>query len=302
MIRSNALVTVGTIGHVDHGKTTLTAALTTVLASKFGGEGKSYKQIVPTSVESAQGIRSNIARVEYDTAARHYIHLDSPTHEDYIKSMITGAAEMDVALLVCSATDGILPQTREQFRLARDVGVSYIVVFLNKCDLVDDEESLELVEMEVRELLNQYDLPGDDVPVIKGSAKLALGGDKGDLGEKAILQLAEILDSYIPTAAHGQVLAKPHTEFQAVVYMLMKEEGGRHTPFFKDYRPRLRFGTTDVTGSIELETALEMVVPGDNLSMIVKLIAPVAMGRGVRFSIREDGRTIGVGVVSRIFN
>ncbi len=387
--RDKPHVNVGTIGHVDHGKTTLTAALATVLAEKFGGEKKAYDQIDAAPEEKARGITINTAHVEYETEARHYAHVDCPGHADYVKNMITGAAQMDGAILVCSAADGPMPQTREHILLARQVGVPYIIVFLNKCDMVDDAELLELVEMEVRELLSKYDFPGDDVPFVQGSAKLALEGDKGPLGEEAILKLAKALDDYIPTperaidgsflmpiedvfsisgrgtvvtgriergvvkvgeevaivgltptvktictgvemfrklldqgqagdnvgillrgtkreeVQRGQVLAKPntitpHTEFEAQVYILSKEEGGRHTPFFSNYRPQFYFRTTDVTGSIELPEGKEMVMPGDNMPMMVKLISPIALEEGVRFSMREGGRTVGTGVVAKI--
>ena len=387
--RTKPHVNVGTIGHVDHGKTTLTAAITTVLSRKFGGEAKDYAAIDAAPEERARGITINTAHVEYETANRHYAHVDCPGHADYVKNMITGAAQMDGAILVCSAADGPMPQTREHILLSRQVGVPYIVVFLNKADMVDDEELLELVEMEVRELLSKYDFPGDDTPIIKGSALKALEGDTGELGEQAILKLAEALDSYIPTperaidgtflmpvedvfsisgrgtvvtgriergvvkvgeeieivgiretvkttctgvemfrklldqgqagdnvgillrgtkredVERGQVLAKPgsikpHTDFTAEVYILSKEEGGRHTPFFNGYRPQFYFRTTDVTGSIELPADKEMVLPGDNVSMTVKLIAPIAMEDGLRFAIREGGRTVGAGVVAKI--
>ncbi len=387
--RKKPHVNVGTIGHVDHGKTTLTAAITTVLAKLFGGEAKAYDQIDAAPEEKARGITINTAHVEYETEARHYAHVDCPGHADYIKNMITGAAQMDGAILVCSAADGPMPQTREHILLARQVGVPYIIVFLNKCDLVDDAELLELVEMEVRELLSKYDFPGDDVPIVHGSARLALDGDQGDLGLGAIKKLAEALDTYIPTperavdgtflmpvedvfsisgrgtvvtgriergilkvgdsieivgirdtqttictgiemfrklldqgeagdnagillrgtkredVQRGQVLAKPgsikpHTDFEGEIYVLSKEEGGRHTPFFNNYRPQFYFRTTDVTGSITLPEGKEMVMPGDNVTIIVKLIAPIAMQDGLRFAIREGGRTVGAGVVSKI--
>ena len=393
--RTKPHVNVGTIGHVDHGKTTLTAAITTVLATKFGGAAKAYDQIDAAPEEKARGITINTAHVEYETANRHYAHVDCPGHADYVKNMITGAAQMDGAILVCSAADGPMPQTREHILLARQVGVPYIVVFLNKCDMVDDAELLELVEMEVRELLSKYDFPGDDTPIVKGSAKLALEGDKGELGEVAIMNLADALDTYIPTperavdgtflmpvedvfsisgrgtvvtgriergvikvgeeieivgiamdgdkpkidkttctgvemfrklldqgqagdnvgillrgtkredVQRGQVLAKPgsikpHTEFTGEVYILSKDEGGRHTPFFNNYRPQFYFRTTDVTGSIALPEGKEMVMPGDNVSITVKLIAPIAMEEGLRFAIREGGRTVGAGVVAKI--
>ncbi|MEN9765695.1 MAG: hypothetical protein RL397_1650, partial [Pseudomonadota bacterium] len=387
--RTKPHVNVGTIGHVDHGKTTLTAAITTVLSTKFGGEAKAYDQIDAAPEEKARGITINTAHVEYETANRHYAHVDCPGHADYVKNMITGAAQMDGAILVCSAADGPMPQTREHILLARQVGVPYIIVFLNKCDMVDDAELLELVEMEVRELLSKYDFPGDDVPIIKGSALKALEGDKGDLGEGAIMKLAEALDTYIPTperaidgaflmpiedvfsisgrgtvvtgrvergivkvgeeieivgikdtikttctgvemfrklldqgqagdnvgvllrgtkreeVERGQVLAKPgsikpHTKFECEVYVLSKEEGGRHTPFFNNYRPQFYFRTTDVTGSVELPSGTEMVMPGDNVKMVVTLINPIAMEQGLRFAIREGGRTVGAGVVAKV--
>ncbi|CAI08268.1 Elongation factor Tu [Aromatoleum aromaticum EbN1] len=387
--RTKPHVNVGTIGHVDHGKTTLTAAITTILSKKFGGEAKAYDQIDAAPEEKARGITINTAHVEYETANRHYAHVDCPGHADYVKNMITGAAQMDGAILVCSAADGPMPQTREHILLARQVGVPYIIVFLNKCDMVDDEELLELVEMEVRELLSKYDFPGDDVPIIKGSALKALEGDQSDIGEPAIFRLAEALDSYIPTperaidrpfllpiedvfsisgrgtvvtgrvergivkvgeeveivgikatvkttctgvemfrklldqgqagdnvgvllrgtkredVERGQVLCKPgsikpHTHFTGEVYVLSKEEGGRHTPFFNNYRPQFYFRTTDVTGSIELPEGTEMVMPGDNVSITVKLMAPIAMEEGLRFAIREGGRTVGAGVVAKI--
>jgi elongation factor Tu len=388
--RNKPHVNVGTIGHVDHGKTTLTAAITTVLSAKFGGEAKAYDQIDAAPEEKARGITINTAHVEYETTARHYAHVDCPGHADYVKNMITGAAQMDGAILVVSAADGPMPQTREHILLARQVGVPYIIVFMNKCDMVDDEELLELVEMEVRELLSKYEFPGDDVPIIKGSALKALEGDKGDLGEAAILKLADALDSYIPTperaidgafllpiedvfsisgrgtvvtgrvergivkvgeeieivgikdtvkttctgvemfrklldqgqagdnvgvllrgtkredVERGQVLAKPgsikpHTKFECEVYVLSKDEGGRHTPFFNNYRPQFYFRTTDVTGSVQLPEGTEMVMPGDNVKMTVTLIAPIAMEQGLRFAIREGGRTVGAGVVAKIF-
>lgn len=387
--RSKPHVNVGTIGHVDHGKTTLTAAITTILSKKFGGIAKSYDQIDSTPEEKSRGITINTAHVEYETSNRHYAHVDCPGHADYIKNMITGAAQMDGAILVVAASDGPMPQTREHILLARQVGVPYIVVFLNKCDMVDDEELLELVEMEVRELLSQYDFPGDDIPVIRGSALKALEGDGSDLGEAAIHKLAEALDSYIPQperavdgaflmpvedvfsisgrgtvvtgrvergiikvgeeievvglkatqktvctgvemfrklldqgqagdnvglllrgtkredVERGQVLAKPgsitpHTKFEAEVYVLSKEEGGRHTPFFSNYRPQFYFRTTDVTGAVSLPAGVEMVMPGDNVRITVELIAPIAMEEGLRFAIREGGRTVGAGVVSKI--
>ena len=387
--RTKPHVNVGTIGHVDHGKTTLTAAICTVLSKHFGGEAKAYDQIDAAPEEKARGITINSAHVEYETEHRHYAHVDCPGHADYVKNMITGAAQMDGAILVVSAADGPMPQTREHILLARQVGVPYIIVFLNKCDMVDDPELLELVEMEVRELLSSYDFPGDTIPIIKGSAKLALEGDQSELGEPAVLKLAETLDSYIPTperaldqpflmpiedvfsisgrgtvvtgrvergvirvgdeieivgikptakttctgvemfrklldegeagdnvgillrgtkredVERGQVLAKPgtitpHTKFTAEVYVLTKEEGGRHTPFFKGYRPQFYFRTTDVTGTIELPEGTEMVMPGDNITMTVQLICPIAMEQGLRFAIREGGHTVGAGVVAKI--
>jgi elongation factor Tu len=387
--RTKPHVNVGTIGHVDHGKTTLTAAIATVLSKKFGGEAKAYDQIDAAPEEKARGITINTAHVEYETANRHYAHVDCPGHADYIKNMITGAAQMDGAILVCSAADGPMPQTREHILLARQVGVPYIIVFLNKCDLVDDAELLELVEMEVRELLSKYEFPGDDLPIIKGSARMALEGQPGEMGEECIARLAEALDTYIPTperavdgaflmpvedvfsisgrgtvvtgrvergiikvgeeieivgitdtvkttctgvemfrklldqgqagdnvglllrgtkredVQRGQVLAKPgsikpHTDFTGEVYVLSKDEGGRHTPFFNNYRPQFYFRTTDVTGSIVLPADKEMVMPGDNVSITVKLIAPIAMEEGLRFAIREGGRTVGAGVVAKI--
>src|SRR6187402_1999269 len=387
--RTKPHVNVGTIGHVDHGKTTLTAAITTVLSAKFGGEAKAYDQIDAAPEEKARGITINTAHVEYETKARHYAHVDCPGHADYVKNMITGAAQMDGAILVVSAADGPMPQTREHILLARQVGVPYIIVYMNKCDMVDDAELLELVEMEVRELLDKYEFPGDATPIIHGSAKLALEGDKGELGEGSILKLAEALDTYIPEpkravdgaflmpvedvfsisgrgtvvtgrvargvikvgeeieivgiaptqkttctgvemfrklldqgqagdnvgvllrgtkredVERGQVLAKPgsitpHTKFSCEVYVLSKEEGGRHTPFFPGYRPQFYFRTTDVTGSCELPAGTEMVMPGDNIGMVVTLIAPIAMEEGLRFAIREGGRTVGAGVVAKV--
>jgi len=387
--RTKPHVNVGTIGHVDHGKTTLTAAITFVLSKKYGGEAKDYAQIDNAPEEKARGITINTAHVEYETANRHYAHVDCPGHADYVKNMITGAAQMDGAILVVSAADGPMPQTREHILLARQVGVPYIVVFLNKADMVDDKELLELVEMEVRELLSKYEFPGDDTPIVTGSALKALEGDTSEMGEGAIFKLAEALDSYIPQpkraldgpflmpvedvfsisgrgtvvtgrvergvvkvgdeieivgirpttktvctgvemfrklldqgqagdnvgvllrgtkreeVERGQVLAKPgsitpHTKFLAEVYVLSKEEGGRHTPFFNGYRPQFYFRTTDVTGSIELPKGTEMVMPGDNIGMTVTLISPIAMEEGLRFAIREGGRTVGAGVVSKI--
>jgi elongation factor Tu len=387
--RTKPHVNVGTIGHVDHGKTTLTAAITTVLSSKFGGEAKKYDEIDAAPEERARGITINTAHVEYETSKRHYAHVDCPGHADYVKNMITGAAQMDGAILVVSAADGPMPQTREHILLARQVGVPYVVVFMNKCDMVDDAELLELVELEVRELLSKYEFPGDDTPIIKGSAKLALEGDKGEMGEGAIMKLADALDSYIPTpkravdqpflmpiedvfsisgrgtvvtgriekgivkvgeeieivgikgtvkttctgvemfrklldegqagdnvgvllrgtkredVERGQVLSKPgaitpHTKFECEVYVLSKDEGGRHTPFFNGYRPQFYFRTTDVTGSVELPAGTEMVMPGDNIKMVVTLINPIAMDQGLRFAVREGGKTVGAGVVAKI--
>jgi elongation factor Tu len=388
-VRSKPHVNVGTIGHVDHGKTTLTAALTKVMAETHGGEFKAYDQIDKAPEEKARGITISTAHVEYQSTQRHYAHVDCPGHADYIKNMITGAAQMDGAILVCSAADGPMPQTREHILLARQVGVPYIVVYLNKCDMVDDPELVELVEMELRELLSKYNFPGDDTPIIRGSALKALEGDKSEIGTQSIVKLVEAMDSYIPTPTRvidkpflmpiedvfsisgrgtvvtgriergivkvndeieivgikpttkttctgvemfrklldegvagdnvgvllrgtkreeverGQVLAKPgsitpHTKFEAEVYVLTKEEGGRHTPFFKGYRPQFYFRTTDVTGTIELPAGVEMVMPGDNIQMVVELIAPIAMEEGVRFAIREGGRTVGAGVVAKI--
>lgn len=387
--RSKPHVNVGTIGHVDHGKTTLTAAITRVMAAKFGGEFKAYDQIDSAPEEKARGITIATAHVEYQSPKRHYAHVDCPGHADYIKNMITGAAQMDGAVLVVSAADGPMPQTREHILLARQVGVPYIVVYLNKADMVDDAELLELVEMEVRELLSSYDFPGDELPIITGSALKALEGDQGELGEPSIHRLVDAMDAYIPQpqrevdkpflmpiedvfsisgrgtvvtgriergkikvgeevaivgirptvkttctgvemfrklldqgeagdnvgvllrgtkrdeVERGQVLAKPntitpHTNFEAEVYVLSKEEGGRHTPFFKGYRPQFYFRTTDVTGSVDLPEGVEMVMPGDNVRMVVSLIAPIAMDEGLRFAIREGGRTVGAGVVAKI--
>src|SRR5258708_1387202 len=301
--RTKPHVNVGTIGHVDHGKTTLTAAMTLVLASKFGGEVKKYDEIDAAPEEKARGITINTAHVEYETSKRHYAHVDCPGHADYVKNMITGAAQMDGAILVVSAADGPMPQTREHILLARQVGVPYIIVFMNKADMVDDKELLELVELEVRELLAKYKFPGDKTPIIIGSALKALEGDTGELGEVAIMKLADALDSYIPipppaVAAPG--LIRPHTKFECGVYVLSKEEGGGHTPFFNGYRPQFYFRTTDVTGALELPAGTEMVMPGDNIKMTVTLIAPIAMEEGLRFAIREGGRTVGAGVVSKI--
>lgn len=387
--RNKPHINVGTIGHVDHGKTTLTAAMTRVLSAKFGGEAKGFDEIDNAPEERERGITIATAHVEYETEARHYAHVDCPGHADYVKNMITGAAQMDGAILVVSAADGPMPQTREHILLARQVGVPYIVVFLNKVDMVDDAELLELVEIEVRELLDKYEFPGDKTPIIKGSALKALEGDASEVGEAAIEELAKALDSYIPeperavdgdflmpvedvfsisgrgTVAtgrvergiiksgeeveivgiretsrttvtgvemfrklldegragdnigallrgtkreeieRGQVLAKPgsitpHTKFEAQVYVLSKEEGGRHTPFFNGYRPQFYFRTTDVTGAVELPKGTEMVMPGDNVEMTATLIAPIAMEEGLRFAVREGGRTVGAGVVSKI--
>jgi elongation factor Tu len=387
--RTKPHVNVGTIGHVDHGKTTLTAAMTLVLSKKFGGEAKAYDQIDNAPEEKARGITINTAHVEYETSKRHYAHVDCPGHADYVKNMITGAAQMDGAILVVSAADGPMPQTREHILLARQVGVPYIIVYMNKADMVDDKELLELVEVEVRELLGKYKFPGDKTPVIIGSALKALEGDTGELGEQSIMKLADALDSYIPTperategaflmpvedvfsisgrgtvvtgrvergvckvgdeieiiglkptiktvctgtemfrklldqvqagdnvgvllrgtkreeVERGQVLAKPgsitpHTKFECEVYVLSKEEGGRHTPFFNGYRPQFYFRTTDVTGSLELPAGTEMVMPGDNIKMTVTLIQPIAMEEKLRFAIREGGRTVGAGVVTKI--
>jgi len=387
--RSKPHVNVGTIGHVDHGKTTLTAAMTLVLSKKFGGEAKAYDQIDNAPEEKARGITINTAHVEYETANRHYAHVDCPGHADYIKNMITGAAQMDGAILVVSAADGPMPQTREHILLARQVGVPFIVVYMNKADMVDDKELLELVELEVRELLSKYQFPGDKTPIVIGSAKMALEGDTSEMGAGSIMKLAEALDSYIPEpkrlvdgpflmpvedvfsisgrgtvvtgrvergivkvgdeleivglkptlktvctgvemfrklldqgqagdnvgvllrgtkreeVERGQVLAKPgsitpHTKFSCEVYVLSKDEGGRHTPFFPGYRPQFYFRTTDVTGSVVLPEGTEMVMPGDNIGMTVTLIAPIAMEEGLRFAIREGGRTVGAGVVAKI--
>jgi elongation factor Tu len=387
--RTKPHINVGTIGHVDHGKTTLTAALTKVLAKHFGGTAKDFAEIDNAPEERARGITIATSHVEYESAKRHYAHVDCPGHADYVKNMITGAAQMDGAILVVSAADGPMPQTREHIVLARQVGVPYIVVYLNKADMVDDAELLELVEMEVRELLSSYEFPGDDTPVIVGSALKALEGDTTDIGEPSILKLVETLDVYIPepkreidkpflmpiedvfsisgrgtvvtgriergiirvgeeveivgirdTATttctgvemfrklldegragdnvgvllrglkrdeveRGQVLAKkgtinPNTRFEAEVYVLSKEEGGRHTPFFKGYRPQFYFRTTDVTGAVELPEGVEMVMPGDNIKVVIELINPIAMEEGLRFAIREGGRTVGAGVVTKI--
>ncbi|BEU04840.1 elongation factor Tu 1 [Agarivorans sp. OAG1] len=386
--RSKPHVNVGTIGHVDHGKTTLTAAITNVLAKVYGGEAKDFAAIDNAPEERERGITISTSHVEYDTPTRHYAHVDCPGHADYVKNMITGAAQMDGAILVVASTDGPMPQTREHILLSRQVGVPYIIVFMNKCDMVDDEELLELVEMEVRELLSEYEFPGDDIPVIQGSALKALEGEEA--WEAKIVELAEALDTYIPEperdidkpfllpiedvfsisgrgtvvtgrvergiikvseeieivgvkettkttctgvemfrklldegragencgillrgtkrdeVQRGQVLAAPgsitpHTKFEAEVYVLSKDEGGRHTPFFKGYRPQFYFRTTDVTGSVELPEGVEMVMPGDNLKFVVELICPIAMDEGLRFAIREGGRTVGAGVVAKIF-
>jgi elongation factor Tu len=387
--RTKPHVNVGTIGHVDHGKTTLTAALTKVLAEAHGGEVKAFDQIDNAPEERARGITIATSHVEYESDTRHYAHVDCPGHADYVKNMITGAAQMDGAILVCSAADGPMPQTREHILLARQVGVPYIVVFLNKADMVDDAELLELVEMEVRELLDLYQFPGDDTPIIVGSALKALEGDTSDIGVPSILKLVAAMDEYIPEperpidqpflmpiedvfsisgrgtvvtgrvergivkvgeeieivgikdtqkttctgvemfrklldqgqagdnvgvllrgtkredVERGQVLCKPgsitpHTKFEAEVYVLKKEEGGRHTPFFNGYRPQFYFRTTDVTGAVDLPEGTEMVMPGDNVSVTVSLIAPIAMEEGLRFAIREGGRTVGAGVVAKI--
>lgn len=387
--RKKPHVNVGTIGHVDHGKTTLTAAITTIMAKKYGGTAKAYDQIDAAPEEKARGITISTAHVEYESANRHYAHVDCPGHADYVKNMITGAAQMDGAILVVSAADGPMPQTREHILLSRQVGVPYIVVFLNKADMVDDPELLELVEMEVRDLLSSYDFPGDDIPLVTGSALKALEGDDSEIGVKAIEKLVEALDSYIPEPVRnidkpfllpiedvfsisgrgtvvtgrvesgivkvgeeveiigltdtqkttctgvemfrklldegragdnvgvllrgtkreevqrGQVLAKPgsikpHTEFEAEVYVLSKEEGGRHTPFFNGYRPQFYFRTTDVTGTCDLPEGIEMVMPGDNVKLVVNLHSPIAMTEGLRFAIREGGRTVGAGVVAKI--
>ena len=387
--RTKPHVNVGTIGHVDHGKTTLTAAMTKILADRYGGEFKAFDDIDNAPEERARGITIATAHVEYETESRHYAHVDCPGHADYIKNMITGAAQMDGAVLVVSAADGPMPQTREHILLARQVGVPRIVVYLNKVDMVDDEELLELVEMEVRELLDKYEFPGDDTPIVRGSALKALDGDASETGGDSIIKLCEALDSYIPqpqravdgsflmpvedvfsisgrgTVAtgrvergvvkvgeeveivglketakttctgvemfrklldegvagdnigvllrgikrdeieRGQVLSKPgsitpHTKFEAEVYVLSKDEGGRHTPFFNGYRPQFYFRTTDVTGAVDLPEGVEMVMPGDNVKMVVSLIMPIAMEEGLRFAVREGGRTVGAGVVSKI--
>ena len=387
--RTKTHVNVGTIGHVDHGKTTLTAALTTVCAKVWGGEARAFDQIDNAPEEKARGITINTSHVEYNSSKRHYAHVDCPGHADYVKNMITGAAQMDGAILVCSAADGPMPQTREHILLSRQVGVPYIVVFLNKADMVDDKELLELVEMEVRDLLTKYNFPGDTTPIIVGSALKALEGEDSELGMKSVQKLVETLDTYIPDPVRavdqpfllpiedvfsisgrgtvvtgrvergvikvgeeieivgikpttkttctgvemfrklldegragenvgvllrgtkreeverGQVLCKPgsikpHTKFDSEVYVLSKEEGGRHTPFFKGYRPQFYFRTTDVTGAVQLPEGVEMVMPGDNIKMVVSLINPIAMEEGLRFAIREGGRTVGAGVVAKI--
>ncbi len=387
--RTKVHVNVGTIGHVDHGKTTLTAALTKVCAEAYGGDLKNFDEIDNAPEEKERGITIATSHVEYDSPNRHYAHVDCPGHADYVKNMITGAAQMDGAILVCSAADGPMPQTREHILLSRQVGVPYIVVYMNKADMVDDEELLELVEMEIRELLDQYEFPGDDTPIIVGSALKALEGDQSDIGAPSVVKLVEAMDSYIPEperdidqdflmpiedvfsisgrgtvvtgrvergvikvgeeieivgikdtqvttctgvemfrklldegvagdnvgvllrgtkreeVERGQVLAKPgsitpHTHFEAEVYVLSKDEGGRHTPFFNGYRPQFYFRTTDITGACDLPEGVEMVMPGDNVKMTVKLIAPIAMEEGLRFAIREGGRTVGAGVVAKI--
>ncbi|MCL7744699.1 elongation factor Tu [Guyparkeria hydrothermalis] len=387
--RSKPHVNVGTIGHVDHGKTTLTAAITHVMSQASGGQGMAFDQIDKAPEEKARGITISTSHVEYESEKRHYAHVDCPGHADYVKNMITGAAQMDGAILVVSAADGPMPQTREHILLSRQVGVPFIVVFLNKADMVDDPELLELVEMEVRDLLSQYDFPGDDTPIVTGSALKALEGDTSEIGSQAIIKLVEAMDDYIPEperaidgdfimpvedvfsisgrgtvvtgrvergivktgeeieivglkdtqkttvtgvemfrklldegqagdnigvllrgtkrdeVERGQVLCKPgtikpHTQFEAEVYVLSKEEGGRHTPFFNGYRPQFYFRTTDVTGACELPEGTEMVMPGDNVAMTVTLIAPIAMEEGLRFAVREGGRTVGAGVVSKI--
>jgi len=387
--RKKPHVNVGTIGHVDHGKTTLTAALTKVAAETYGGELKAFDEIDKAPEEKARGITISTSHVEYESANRHYAHVDCPGHADYVKNMITGAAQMDGAILVVSAADGPMPQTREHILLSRQVGVPYIVVFLNKADMVDDPELLELVEMEIRDLLSSYEFPGDETPIIVGSALKALEGDQSEIGVKSVLRLLEALDTYIPEperavdgaflmpvedvfsisgrgtvvtgriergvikvgeeveivgirptlkttvtgvemfrklldqgqagdnvglllrgtkrdeVERGQVVCKPgsvkpHTKFECEVYVLSKDEGGRHTPFFNNYRPQFYFRTTDVTGAVQLPEGVEMVMPGDNVAMTVTLISPIAMEEGLRFAIREGGRTVGAGVVSKI--
>jgi len=387
--RKKPHVNVGTIGHVDHGKTTLTAAITKVMAAKFGGASLAYDQIDKAPEEKARGITINTSHVEYESPNRHYAHVDCPGHADYVKNMITGAAQMDGAILVCSAADGPMPQTREHILLARQVGVPYIVVYLNKADMVDDKELLELVEMEVRDLLSSYQFPGDKTPIVIGSALKALEGDTSEIGVASVEKLIAAMDAYIPEPVRqidkpflmpvedvfsisgrgtvvtgrvergivkvgeeveivglkdtqlstvtgiemfrklldegragdnvgvllrgvkredverGQVLChkgsvKPHTKFESEVYVLSKEEGGRHTPFFKGYRPQFYFRTTDVTGNVQLPDGVEMVMPGDNIKMVVELISPIAMEEGLRFAIREGGRTVGAGVVAKV--
>jgi small GTP-binding protein len=312
--RTKPHVNVGTIGHVDHGKTTLTAALTKVMSAKHGGDTKAFDEIDNAPEERARGITIATAHVEYESDARHYAHVDCPGHADYVKNMITGAAQMDGAILVVSAADGPMPQTREHILLARQVGVPYIVVYLNKADMVDDEELLELVELEVRDLLSTYEFPGDDTPIVTGSAlkatKTICTGvemfrkllDEGQAGDNVGVLLRGTKREDVE---RGQVLAKPgsitpHTKFECEVYILTKEEGGRHTPFFKGYRPQFYFRTTDVTGAVELPEATEMVMPGDNVQMVVELHAPIAMEDGLRFAIREGGRTVGAGVVAKV--
>src|SRR5438874_1750790 len=302
--RTKTHVNVGTMGHIDHGKTTLTAAITKVLHDRNPSVAfTAFDQIDKAPEEKQRGITISIAHVEYETDKRHYAHVDMPGHADYIKNMITGAAQVDGAILVVSAADGPMPQTREHILLARQVGVPYIVVYLNKADMVDDKELLELVEVEVRELLSKYDFPGDKTPIVIGSALKALEGEDSELGTKSVLKLAEALDSYIPTpkreiAKPGSIT--PHAKFECEVYVLSKEEGGRHTPFFNNYRPQFYFRTTDVTGSVELPKGTEMVMPGDNVKMVVTLITPIAMEQGLRFAIREGGKTVGAGVVAKI--
>src|SRR3989454_68131 len=301
--RTKPHVNVGTIGHIDHGKTTLTAAITKVLSKKGFAEFRSFDSIDNAPEEKARGITIATAHVEYETEKRHYAHVDCHGHADYIKNMITGAAQMDGAILVVAATDGPMPQTREHILLARQVGVPRIVVALNKVDAVDDPEILELVELEVRELLSKYEFPGDDIPVVKVSALKALEGDPQ--WEDSIMKLMDAVDSYIPVPERALVLAKPgsikpHTEFDSRVYVLTKEEGGRHTPFFKGYRPQFYVRTTDVTGEVELPEGTEMVMPGDNIDMKIKLITPIAVEEGMRFAIREGGRTVGAGVAIKV--
>ena len=321
--RNKPHVNIGTIGHVDHGKTTLTAAITMVLASEGHAQKMRYDEIDKAPEERARGITINTAHVEYETEKRHYAHVDCPGHADYVKNMITGAAQMDGAILLVSAPDGPMPQTREHILLARQVGVPYIVVFLNKVDLLDDEELLELVEMEVRELLSSYDFPGDDIPIIKGSALKALEYMQNDKPRQTVITGIEMFRKTLDYAEagdnigallrgvqrneieRGQVLAKPgsihpHTHFMGQVYVLTKEEGGRHTPFFNGYRPQFYFRTTDVTGNIKLPDGVEMVMPGDNIEMEVTLITPIAIENGLRFAIREGGRTVGSGAVTSI--